>query len=381
MNNINFDTQLIHGGLFDETTGAVSTPIYRSSTFKQPKLGGQPKWEYARTGNPTRASLEKLMAQLEHGVAGFAFASGSAAIHAVFSMYSAGDHFVVGSDVYGGTFRLINKVLKRFGMEFSVVDMRDLAAVKAAIKPNTKALYLETPTNPLLQIADIKKLAQIAATHNIKTIVDNTFATPYNQQPLTLGADIVVYSATKYLGGHSDVVGGIAVTNDEAIAEKLAFLQNAIGSVLGPDDSWLIQRGIKTLGARMRMHHHNTQKIVEFLENNDKIAKIYYPGLKNSANHTVAKQQMKHFGAMVSFELQPGLSAKTFVENLNVITLAESLGGIESLIEVPSVMTHGAIPREIRLKNGIADELIRLSVGLEDENDLIKDLQNALNKL
>lgn len=376
-----FATKLIHGGNFDETTGAVSTPVYRSSTFKQTTLGGSPKWEYARTGNPTRASLEKLMAQLEEGTAGFAFASGSAAIHAVFSMYSAGDHFVVGSDVYGGTFRLINKVLKRFGLEFSVVDMRDLDAVEAAIKDNTVALYFETPTNPLLQIADIHALAQIAHRHNLKTIVDNTFATPYNQRPLTLGADIVVHSATKYLGGHSDVVAGIAVTNDAKIAEQLGFLQNSIGSVLGPDDSWLLHRGIKTLSARMRVHHSNTHALVDFLTKSDKVARVYYPGLSDFAGHDIAKKQMKDFGSMISFELNPGLDAKKFVESLQVITLAESLGGIESLIEVPAVMTHGAIPREIRLQNGISDELIRLSVGLEDEEDLINDLQNALNRL
>ena len=377
-----FNTQLIHGGNSeDPATGAVSTPIYRSSTFHQHTLGGNPKWEYARTGNPTRASLEKLIAELEHGVAGFAFSSGSAAIHATFSLFSQGDHFVVGSDVYGGTFRLITKVLKRFGFEFTVVDMQDLDAVEKAIQGNTVAVYFETPTNPLLQIADIKAIAGIAKKHGIKTIVDNTFATPYNQQPLTLGADIVVHSATKYLGGHSDVVAGLAVTSDEEIAEELAFLQNSIGSTLGPDDSWLIQRGIKTLGARMRVHHANTDAIIKFLENDDRVARILYPGLPDFPGHEVAKRQMDHFGAMISFELQEGLDTKKFVESLKVISLAESLGGIESLIEVPSVMTHGSIPREIRLENGIKDELIRLSVGIEDEEDLINDLKQALDKI
>ena len=377
-----FNTRLIHSRLSeDPATGAVSTPIYRSSTFRQTELGGHPKWEYSRTGNPTRAALEQLMAEIEGGSAGFAFASGSAAIHTVFSLYSAGDHLIVGSDVYGGTFRLINKVLKRFGLEFTVVDMRQLAAVEAAIQPNTVAIYLETPTNPLLQIADIAALAQLAKRHGLKTIVDNTFATPYNQNPLQLGADIVVHSATKYLGGHSDVVAGIAVTNDPALADQLAFLQNSIGAVLGPDDAWLLQRGIKTLGARMRVHQENAAAVVDFLTHDDRIARVLYPGLPDFAGHAVATQQMRGFGAMVSFELQPGLSAKRFVESLQVITLAESLGGIESLIEVPAVMTHGAIPRATRLANGIKDELIRLSVGLEDEADLIADLKQALAQL
>ena len=377
-----FNTQLIHGGNSeDPATGVVSTPIYRSSTFHQHTLGGNPKWEYARTGNPTRASLEKLIAELEHGVAGFAFSSGSAAIHAAFSLFSQGDHFVVGSDVYGGTFRLINKVLKRFGFEFTVVDMQDLDAVEKAIQDNTVAIYFETPTNPLLQIADIKAIADIVKKHGIKTIVDNTFATPYNQQPLTLGADIVVHSATKYLGGHSDVVAGLAVTSDKEIAEQLAFLQNSIGSTLGPDDSWLLQRGIKTLGARMRVHQENATAVVNFLENDPRIAKIYYPGLSDFPGHDIAAKQMRNFGAMISFELQEGLDAKKFVESLQLIDLAESLGGIESLIEVPAVMTHGSIPREIRLKNGIKDELIRLSVGIEDHQDIIDDLKQALNQL
>ena len=377
-----FNTQLIHGGNSeDPTTGAVSTPIYRSSTFHQHVLGGEPKWEYSRTGNPTRASLEKLIAELEHGTVGFAFASGSAAIHATFSLFSQGDQFVVGSDVYGGTFRLINKVLKRFGFEFTVVDMQDLEAVENAIQDNTVAVYFETPTNPLLQIADIKAIADIAKKHGVKTIVDNTFATPYNQQPLTLGADIVVHSATKYLGGHSDVVAGLAVTNDDEIAEQLAFLQNSIGSTLGPDDSWLLQRGMKTLGARMRVHQENANEVINFLQNDDHIGKIYYPGLKDFPGHEVAAKQMRNFGAMISFELKDSLDAKKFVESLQLIDLAESLGGIESLIEVPAVMTHGSIPREIRLENGIKDELIRLSVGIEDPEDIIADLQQALKKL
>lgn len=377
-----FNTQLIHGGNSeDKITGAVSTPIYRSSTFHQYRLGANPQWEYSRTGNPTRASLEKLIAELEDGLAGFAFSSGSAAIHAVFSLYSQGDHFVVGSDVYGGTFRLINKVLKRFGLKFTVVDMQDLGAVEKAIQDETVAIYFETPTNPLLQVADVEAISNIAKKHGIKTIVDNTFATPYNQQPLTLGADIVVHSATKYLGGHSDVVAGLAVTSDQQIADELAFLQNSIGSTLGPDDSWLLQRGIKTLGARLRVHQENADAVIKFLQDDPRIAKIYYPGLTDFPGHRIAAKQMRNFGAMISFELKSGLDAKKFVESLHLIDLAESLGGIESLIEVPAVMTHGSIPREIRLENGIKDELIRLSVGIEDPEDIIADLKQALGKL
>lgn len=377
-----FNTKLIHGGISeDQETGAVSIPIYRSSTFHQHKLGAQPKWEYARTGNPTRNALEALIADIENGKAGFAFSSGSAAIHAVFSLFSSGDHIIIGNDVYGGTFRLVNKVLKRFGLEFTVVDTRDLVAIEDAIQDNTKAIYFETPTNPLLKITDIEAVAKIAKKHNLKTIVDNTFATPYNQNPLTLGVDIVVHSATKYLGGHSDVVAGLAVTNDDEIAEELAFLQNSIGSVLGPDDSWLLMRGIKTLGVRMRVHHENANAVYDYLTNNDKVAKVYYPGNPNSTGYDIAKKQMNGFGAMISFELQPGLDAKKFVESLKLIDLAESLGGIESLIEVPAVMTHATIPREIRLQNGITDELIRLSVGLEDETDLLDDLKQAFSQI
>lgn len=377
-----FNTKLIHGGISeDQATGAVSIPVYRSSTFHQHKLGGEPKWEYARTGNPTRNALESLVTTLEGGVAGFAFASGSAAIHTVFSLFSSGDHIIIGNDVYGGTFRLVNKVLKRFGLEFTVVDTRDLSAIKTAIQDNTKAIYFETPTNPLLKITDIAAVSKIAKEHQLKTIVDNTFATPYNQNPLQLGVDIVVHSATKYLGGHSDVVAGLAITSDEGIAEELAFLQNSIGSVLGPDDSWLLMRGIKTLGARMRVHHENTQDIYNFLFSNKKVAKVYYPGNPNSEDYNIAKKQMRNFGAMISFELQPGLDTRKFVESLQLIDLAESLGGIESLIEVPAIMTHAAIPRDIRLKSGITDELIRLSVGIEDQEDLVDDLKQAFNKI
>ncbi|KIS04153.1 trans-sulfuration enzyme family protein [Paucilactobacillus wasatchensis] len=377
-----FNTKLIHAGISeDQTTGAVSIPIYRASTFHQKRVGGQPQWEYSRSGNPTRAAVEKLIADLEEGTAGFAFSSGSAAIHAVLSAFSAGDHIIVGNDVYGGTFRLINQVLKRFGLTFTTVDMQDLEQVEQAINEHTVAIYFETPTNPLLKITDIKTVTTLAKAHNIKTIVDNTFATPYNQTPLTLGADVVVHSATKYLGGHSDLVAGLAVTNDEELAQQIGFLQNSIGAVLGPDDSWLLQRGIKTLGARMRVHHENTAAIVDLLKQDSHVAKVYYPGDPDFSGYDVAKKQMTHFGAMISFELQDGLDPKQFVEQLHFIDLAESLGGIESLIEIPAVMTHGSIPRDVRLASGIKDELIRLSVGIEDEEDLVEDVQQSLNQL
>ncbi|MBD5069266.1 MAG: aminotransferase class I/II-fold pyridoxal phosphate-dependent enzyme [Lactobacillus sp.] len=376
-----FDSKLIHGGIStDKTTGAVSVPIYQTSTYQQTELGGTPAYEYSRTGNPTRQALEELIAELENGSRGLAFASGSAAIHTVFMMFSKGDHVVVGNDVYGGTFRLLNTVLNRLGLEFTAVDTRDLAAVKAAIKENTKALYLETPTNPLLHVSDLAALSELAHENNLKVIVDNTFATPYLQRPLDLGADIVVHSASKYLGGHSDLVAGLAVTKDSADGEQLAYLQNAIGAILGPQDSWLLQRGIKTLAVRMKAHNENTKAIFEFLQQHEKVAKIYYPGDPNNPDYELAKKQMRDFGGMLSFELQPGADVKAFIESLDLITLAESLGSVESLIEVPAIMTHGAIPREIRLRDGISDELIRLSVGIEDKADLLADLNQALTR-
>ena len=376
-----FNTKLIHGGISqDKSTGAVSVPIYQTSTFAQKELGGQPDFEYSRTGNPTRLAVEKLIADLENGAAGYAFSSGSAAIHTVFSLFSAGDHVIVGNDVYGGTFRLINTVLKRLGLEFTAVDTRDLTAVQKTIKPNTKAIYLETPTNPLMHISDITALADLAQKHNLLTIVDNTFASPYFQNPLDLGADIVLHSATKYLGGHSDLVAGLVVTKTQELGDKIGYLQNAIGSVLGPFDSWLLQRGIKTLAVRMEAHQKNAQAIFEFLQKDPRITKIYYPGDPASPDYQVAKKQMRGFGGMISFEIQPQLSVKKFIESLQVITLGESLGSVESLIEVPAIMTHGSIPEKTRLANGISNELIRLSVGIEAVADLLADLQQALDQ-
>ncbi|MCT0165662.1 aminotransferase class V-fold PLP-dependent enzyme [Lactobacillus helveticus] len=376
-----FDTKLIHGGISeDKYTGATSVPIYMASTFHQQKIG-ENEYEYSRSGNPTREAVEKLIADLEDGTAGFAFASGSAAIDTVFSLFSAGDHFVIGNDVYGGTFRLIDAVLKRFGMTFTVVDTRDLQAVKAAITPATKAIYLETPTNPLLRVTDIAAVAKIAKDRDILSIIDNTFSSPYVQRPLDLGVDIVLHSASKYLGGHSDLVAGLVVTKDQALGEKIGYLQNAIGGILAPQESWLLQRGMKTLSLRMRAHLANAEVIFNYLKNQPLVSKIYYPGDPNNPDYEVAQKQMHGFGAMISFELQAGLDPKQFVEQLQVITLAESLGALESLIEIPALMTHGSIPRDIRLKNGIQDELIRLSVGVEDQKDLLADLERGFDKL
>lgn len=375
-------TTFIHGGIsHDEATGSVNVPIHQTTTYKQEKVGVHKGFEYSRTGNPTRLALEKLIADMEGGVRGLAFASGSAGTHNIFSLFSQGDHIIVGDDVYGGTYRLINKILKRLGLTFTVVDTSDSSTIEGAIKDETKAIFLETPTNPLLKITDIKAVADIAKAHDLITIVDNTFATPYNQRPLELGADIVLHSASKYLGGHSDVVAGLVTTNSEKLAEELGFLQNAIGGILGPQDSWIIQRGIKTLGIRMEAHEANAKKIVDYLNNHDKVEKIYYPGLASHPGHETAKKQTTGFGGMVSFELKEGLSAETFVESLSLITLAESLGAVESLIEIPALMTHGAIPSADRLKAGVKDELIRLSVGIEDVEDLIEDLESGFSKL
>lgn len=377
-----FNTQVIHGGQqIDPLTGAVNTPIYQTTTYQQKQLGGQTPWEYARGENPTRATLERLIAELEHGQAGFAFASGMAAIHNTLSMLSAGDHILLGDDVYGGTFRLVNSILSRLGLTFSQVDMADLAAVRAAMTPKTKVILLETPTNPLLKIADIQAIAAIAQQHDALLVVDNTFASPYNQTPLDLGADIVVHSGTKYLGGHSDVLSGFVVVNDANLAAQQKHLQMSIGAVQQPHDSYLLLRSIKTLALRMQAHNQNAMTIAQFLANHDQVARVYYPGLAADAGHAVAAKQMRGFGGMVSLALKPGSNVKQFVESLQVFTLAESLGGVESLIEVPAVMTHASIPADIRQANGITDELVRISVGIEAIDDLLADLQQSFNQL
>ncbi|WP_285009803.1 cystathionine gamma-synthase [Lactococcus formosensis] len=382
MSEMKLKTKMIHGGISeDATTGAVSVPIYQVSTYKQDGLGQPKAYEYSRSGNPTRHALETLIADLEGGVQGFAFGSGLAGIHAVFSIFKTGDHLILGNDVYGGTFRLMDKVMSNFGLEYDLVDLTDIDALKDKIKASTKAIYFETPSNPLMTVLDIQKLADIAKENSLLTIVDNTFATPYFQRPLSLGADIVLHSGTKYLGGHSDVVSGLVTTDKEELAERIAFMQNSIGGVLGPQDSWLVQRGIKTLALRMEAHAKNAQKIAEFLDASEKVSKVYYPGLPQDPGYEIASQQMSGFGGMLSFELKDEHKVKDFVEALEYFTLAESLGGVESLIEVPAVMTHASIPKKIREEAGIRDGLIRLSAGIEDIHDLLADLNNAFEKI
>lgn len=379
---MHIQTKLIHGGISeDPTTGAVSVPIYQTSTYRQNGVGQPKKYEYSRSGNPTRFALEELIADLEGGIQGFAFSSGLAGIHTVLSLFEPGDHILLGDDVYGGTFRLVDKVFSKIGLEYTIIDTSDLKQIEQAIQPNTKALYLETPSNPLLKITDLKTSLAIAKKHNLLTIVDNTFATPYFQQPLALGADIIVHSGTKYLGGHSDVVAGLVTTNKADLAEKIGFLQNAMGAVLGPQDSWLIQRGIKTLSVRMEAHQKNALAVATFLENHPAVETVYYPGLTSHPNYQIAKTPMSGFSGMVSFDLKEDAKVVPFVESLKLFILAESLGGVESLVEVPSIMTHASIPKDKREKAGIKDGLIRLSVGIEHIDDLLADLTQALDKM
>ncbi|MEB4738374.1 cystathionine gamma-synthase [Enterococcus sp. E5-112] len=379
---MHIQTKLIHGGISeDPTTGAVSVPIYQTSTYRQDGVGQPKQYEYSRSGNPTRFALEELIADLEGGVRGFAFSSGLSGIHAVFSLFQAGDHILLGDDVYGGTFRLFDKVLTKNGLEYTIIDTSNLDKIEQSIKLNTKALYLETPSNPLLKITDLEKSATLAHQHGLIVIADNTFATPYFQRPLDLGSDIVVHSGTKYLGGHSDVVAGLVTSNHKDLADQIGFYQNAIGAVLGPQDSWLLQRGIKTLSVRMEEHQKNAFVVADFLFSHPAVEKVYYPGLPDHELHGVAKQQMSGFSGMISFTLKNEESAIPFVESLQLFTLAESLGGVESLVEIPSVMTHASIPKEKREEAGIKDGLIRLSVGIEYGQDLINDLAQAFDRI
>jgi cystathionine gamma-lyase / homocysteine desulfhydrase len=373
-------TQLIHGGIpSDKNTGAVVYPIYQVSTYKQDDVGVHKGFEYSRTGNPTRHALEELIKDLEGGKRGFAFGSGMAAITAVMMLFDSGDHVILTDDVYGGTYRVMSKVLNRLGIESTFVDTTDINQIEAALKPNTKALYVETPTNPLLKVTDIEAAAKWAKSKNLLFMVDNTFNTPYWQNPIELGADIVLHSATKYIGGHSDVVAGLVVVNDDKLGEDLHFVQNSTGGVLGPQDSWLLIRGIKTLGLRMEAHESNTKKIVEFLKEHPSVEKIYYPGLEDHPQHDIAKKQSGGFGGMVSFDVGSEKNADAVLKKVKYFTLAESLGAVESLISVPARMTHASIPADRRSELGITDGLIRISVGIEDAEDLIEDLKNALN--
>ncbi|MGC2128748.1 MAG: cystathionine gamma-synthase [Candidatus Aquilonibacter sp.] len=378
-----FSTRAIHVGQeADPTTGATIVPVYQTTTYTQDAVGEHKGFDYSRTINPTRLALEKQLASLEGGAHGYAFASGMAATAAVLNLLSAGDHAVVTDDLYGGTYRLFSRVLNRYGLEFTYVDMSDVDAVRAAMRPNTKLFWLETPTNPLLKLIDIAALreaADAAPRGDIIVAVDNTFATPYFQQPLALGADVVVHSTTKYIGGHSDVVGGVAITNDDAIADVIKFHQNAEGGVPGPHDAWLTMRGAKTLALRMQAHARNAQAVAEFLEAHPEVDRVYYPGLLSHPQHALAKRQMSGFGGMVSFVLKgPQSRALDFAHRLRYFSLAESLGGVESLICHPARMTHGSIPKEDRERRGVTDGLLRLSVGIEDVEDLLDDLGSAL---
>lgn len=373
------ESALIHGGIYgDEHTGAVNVPIYQTSTYEQPELGHNTGWEYSRTGNPTRAALEALIAELEGGKAGFAFGSGMAAITAVLSLFHAGDGVLISSNVYGGTFRVLDKIFKNFEIGYSIEDTTDLASLEKKITPEVKAILIETPANPLLTITDLAAIAQLAKKHGILSIVDNTFMTPYLQRPIELGIDIVVHSATKYLGGHSDLVAGLVVVNDDTLAQRLAFIQNATGGVLGPFDSFLLIRGIKTLAVRLDRHVENAEKIAEYLQKHKAVKKVYYPGLPDAQGYEINKKQAKNGGAMISFELYENYDIKKFYASLELIALAESLGGVESLVCHPASMTHASIPYETRQKIGITDGLIRLSVGIENVNDLLADLDQAI---
>lgn len=375
------ESALIHGGIYgDKFTGSVNVPIYQTSTYEQEALGKNKGWEYSRTGNPTRAALEALIAELEGGTNGFAFGSGMAAITAVLSLFQTGDRVIISSNVYGGTFRVLDKVFNNFGILYSIEDTTDLKTLDTKITDDVKAILIESPANPLLTITDIEGIAKLAKKHNILSIVDNTFMTPYIQRPIEFGVDIVVHSATKYLGGHSDVVAGLVVVNNKELAEKIAFIQNSTGGVLGPFDSFLLIKGIKTLGVRMDRHVYNAEKAAEFLKNNKAVKKVYYPGLKDAQGYEINKRQAKNGGAMISFELYENYDIKKFFSSLQLVSLAESLGGVESLVDHPASMTHASIPYETRQKIGITDGLIRLSIGIENIDDILEDLQQAIDE-
>lgn len=375
-----FETRAIHEGQKpDPQTGAVIVPIYLTSTYEQEAIGQHKGYEYSRTGNPTRQALEDALASLENAKFGLAFASGLAATTTVLSLLKTGDHIVAGDDLYGGTYRLLEKVVKNWGVDTTYVDIDNINDFESAIQSNTKLIWIETPTNPLLKIIDIAALANFAHHNNIILVVDNTFASPYFQQPLNLGADIVVHSTTKYLGGHSDIIGGAVVTSNEELYQQLKFYQNAIGAVPSPFDSWLVLRGIKTLAVRMREHEKNALFLAKYLEKHPKVARIYYPGLPTHEQYHLAKEQMSGFGGMISLELKGGLTeVERFASRLQLFLLAESLGGVESLLCYPAKMTHGSLPEAERLKRGIKENLVRLSVGIEHYLDLQADVENAL---
>ncbi len=375
------NTLCIHAGSHpDPSTGAIMTPIYQTTTFVQEAPGVNKGYEYARSLNPTRTALEEAFAALENAKYGLAFSSGVGATDAVIKLLSPGDEVICGNDMYGGTYRLFSKVFERFGIKFHYVNQQDITLVESLIRKETKLIWIETPTNPLMNIADISAICQLAKKHSLLTCVDNTFASPYLQNPLDLGADIVMHSATKYLGGHSDVIMGALMMNDQELRDKLYFIQKSCGAVPGPMDCFLVLRGIKTLHVRMQRHCENGKKIAAFLKMHPKVAKVYWPGFEDHKGYEIAKKQMRDFGGMISFELKDSSIdvAKKMMSSTKLFSLAESLGGVESLINHPATMTHASIPREERIKNGLNDTLIRLSVGIEDAQDLIDDLNQAI---
>ena len=377
-----FNTKAIHGGVenVDPAYGSVMPPIYQTSTYKQSTPGGHKGFQYSRSGNPTRSTLENALASIENGRFGLAFGSGLAAIDALLKLFKTGDEIISTNDLYGGSYRLFTGIYQKFGIKFHFIGMQDAEKIEDYVNENTKMIWVETPTNPMINIIDIEATSKIAKKHNVLLAVDNTFATAYLQQPLDLGADIVMHSATKYLGGHSDVVMGSLVVKDEELAEKLYYIQNSSGGVAGPQDSFLVLRGLKTLHLRMQRHCENGAAVARFLKGHPKVDKVFWPGFEDHPNYEVAKKQMRGFGGMVSFSTAAGTleSAVSFVERLKIFTLAESLGGVESLAGHPATMTHASIPKEERAKTGVLDSLIRLSVGIEDEEDLIDDLKQAL---
>lgn len=374
-----FDTRLIHGPFVDDNnTGAIYTPIYTSTTFQFPTATSTTRWDYTRSGNPTRDYLEQQVADLENGIAGFAFASGIAAIHAAFSLFKPGDHIIIGDSIYGGTWRLLHNYFIEHGINITAVDTQDIDAIEAAINPNTKAVYFETFTNPLLRVTSVKNVAALAKKHGLLTIVDNTFLTPYLQKPLDLGADIVLHSATKYLNGHSDVLAGIIVTKTKELAEQIYFIQNALGGVLSPRDADLVRRGIETLGVRIDREQANAQVLAEFFRDSDTAEKVCYPGLPGTIDYDIAQAETTGASAVFSIYLDPQYDAEQFVNHLDLFQLAVSLGSVSSLVELPYLMTHAELPVADRLAAGVTPQLIRFSIGLEDSEDLIADIQQAL---
>jgi cystathionine beta-lyase/cystathionine gamma-synthase len=377
-----FATKAVHAGQSpDPTTGAVMTPVFLTSTYVQEELGKHKGYEYSRVSNPTRTALEKNLAALENAKEGMAFASGMAAIDAIFRLLLPGDHVIVSNDVYGGTYRIAKMVLEQYGLQFDFVDTTTLDNVIAARKSSTKMIFIETPTNPTMSITDLRAIAGFSKQYRLISVVDNTFATPFLQQPIDFGIDVVIHSVTKYLNGHSDMLGGFVGTNNSAIAEKLRFFQKAVGGIMSPFDAWLCLRGTKTLAVRMRQHCESAMIVAEWLTRQKKVATVNFPGLTTHPQHSLAKKQMRGFGGMISFDVGSLNNAKKFLKRVTVCSLAESLGGVETLISHPATMTHASVPKKVRIKNGVTDGLVRISVGIEDVEDIIADLNRALKAL